>query len=181
VKFGHAELIRFLHAIDAHLAGPGPFIMVIIGGAAAALAYRASLATLDIDTINSLANMGHAIDKAREVTGLPIPVRQTGVFDPPADYEERLYRLALPGLHRLQVVVPDRYDLVLMKTARALQHDIDHIAQIHAHQPLELQELVERFKTMVAVGQPEVMKGNLLAVVARLYGDAAAEELERSS
>ncbi len=49
-RFVTAELRSFLHAVDGFLEEPAD--LVVIGGAAAALAYRVPFATKDIDTMS---------------------------------------------------------------------------------------------------------------------------------
>ena len=47
-------------------------------------------------------------------------------------------------LKRLTVVVPERHELVLMKTLRSYQHDVEVIEQIHRRQPLVFEVLRSR-------------------------------------
>jgi hypothetical protein len=75
------------------------------------------------------------------------------------------------------VLVPERHDLVLMKTMRCDEHDVDAIAEIHVHAPLILETLVRRFvdEMSAAIGEPARLRGNLLVVVERLF----PSEIER--
>ncbi len=108
----------------------------MIGGSAAALHYGVARATHDIDTWTTVqAALAAAAEKARVVTGLDVPLQKSGVADAPCEFESRLERV-LPDLTRLKVLVPERHDLVLMKAVRCYEHDLDAIAEIHAHSPL---------------------------------------------
>jgi hypothetical protein len=75
-------------------------------------------------------------------------------------------------LKRLTVVVPERHDLVLMKTLRGYQHDVEVIEQIHQRQPLVFEVLRSRWKSGAIGGAPE------LAVLALLlFATLVAEHL----
>lgn len=177
-KYLRDQIERFLGAVDAALAEPAT--MVIIGGSAAVLRYGVTLATHDIDTINSLPEaVLRAAEKARESTGLSVPIQMSGVADPPYDYESRLERI-LPQFTRLSVWVPERHDLVLMKTMRADAHDLDAIVEIHSNAPLDFETLVGRFISEMdaAIGEPTRIRRNLLVVVERLFPELV-EEAER--
>jgi hypothetical protein len=53
------------------------------------------------------------------------------------------------------------------------------IAEIHAHSPLDLDTLVGRFQDeMTPIGDPARIRGNVLAVVERLFPDRV-EDVER--
>lgn len=52
------------------------------------------------------------------------------VADAPHDFESRLER-TLPELRRLVALVPERHDLVLMKTLRCYEHDLEAIVELH--------------------------------------------------
>lgn len=67
-QFQPSEIQEFLEAADSYL--KSSFDLVIIGGAAAALAYKASKTTTDIDTANRLPEeLQHAFDAATKKTG----------------------------------------------------------------------------------------------------------------
>lgn len=63
------------------------------------------------------------------------------------ELETRLIRV-LPRLARLVVRVPEKHDLVLMKTVRGYEHDLQAAEEIHANSPLDLEILVSRFHEM---------------------------------
>ena len=178
-RYRRDEIERFLTAVDAALSQPAR--VVVIGGSAAALHYGVTRTTHDIDTWNALhADLVAAIAKAQLTTGLPVPMRTSGIADPPYEFESRLERV-LPALNHLEVSVPERHDLVLMKTMRADEHDIQAIVEIHAHSPLDLETLVHRFKSEMdaAIGNPDRLRSNFLVVVERLFPDAV-ERVARS-
>lgn len=113
------ELARFLRAVDRHLEQPER--VVIIGGAAAALHYGARRATIDIDVATPVSPaLRSAIQRARNDTGLELPCEQSGVFDAPYKYEDRLRRIEGLGLERLQVFVPEKHDLVVSLASPAI-------------------------------------------------------------
>lgn len=176
--FLREELERFLEAVDGALAGPVE--VIVIGGSAAALHYGITRATRDIDTWTTVqAELAVAAEKARTATGLEVPVEKSGVADAPFDFESRLERV-LPHLERLQVTVPEKHDLVLMKAMRCYEHDLQAIAEIHAHSALDLDTLVQRFlEEMTPIGDPARIRGNVLAVVERLFPDAVEQVAKR--
>lgn len=179
--FLRQELERFLTAVDEAL--DQSFEVVVIGGSAAALHYGVARATHDIDTWTNVgAALAAAAERAREVTGLEVPVQKSGVADAPVEFESRLERI-LPGLTRLKVLVPERHDLVLMKAVRCYEHDLQAIAEIHAHSPLDLGVLVQRFmEEMTPVGEPTRIRNNLLVVVETLFPyavDTVARQLRK--
>ncbi|MGH9893704.1 MAG: DUF6036 family nucleotidyltransferase [bacterium] len=154
---------------------------MVIGGSAAALRYGVTRATHDIDTWDAIrADLAAAVEEAQHTTGLPVPMATSRVADPPYEFESRLERV-LPSLPRLEVYVPEKHDLVLMKTMRADEHDIQAIVEIHANFPLDLDTLVHRFKFEMdaAIGEPRRLRGNFLVVVERLSPDAV-EQVARS-
>lgn len=77
----------------------------------------------------------------------------------------------LPNLDRLRVFVPEKHDLVLMKTLRGYEHDLQAIAEIHAFSPLDLEILVGRWEQemQAAIGDPARLRTNFLALVERLF------------
>jgi hypothetical protein len=180
-SFLREQLERFLEAVDAAL--PEPVAVIVIGGTAAALHYGVGRATHDIDTWTTVeATLASAADKARAATGLDVPLQKSAVADAPLEFESRLERV-LPSLQRLKILVPEKHDLVLMKAVRCYEHDLDAIAEIHAHSPLDLEVLIQRFKDeMTPIGDPARIRGNFLAVVERLFPDsveAVARELRK--
>src|SRR5919201_6884640 len=101
---------RLLKLIDAELETDAS--MVIIGGAAIALAYATRYLTRDLDTSTAIrGTLLDAVERARSVIqgedGLeePPPVGAASVFDAPEGFEERCRVFRIPGLRHLRVYV----------------------------------------------------------------------------
>jgi hypothetical protein len=166
-----AELRRFLTAVDSTLERPAD--VVIIGGAAAAIAYGVTSGTRDIDTWTRVrTELRAAAERAGEATGLAIPLAQSGVADGPHEFESRLERV-LPRLKRLRASVPERHDLVLMKVLRCDEHDLQAIEAIHRHSPLDASLLVNRYEDEMssAIIDPRRLRAQFLVAVERLFPD----------
>lgn len=178
-RYSSKDIENLLRAIDRHL--KKPYDIVIIGGAAAALAYRAVQHTIDIDTTGPIDDIQAAYKKAKEETGLDIPLGPAGVFDGPYNYEER--RKELKDLHftKLRVFVPEVHDLILMKTIRGNEHDLEQIKEIRRNVSIDLNILVERFRNEMkhVIGNPKIIRLNFLAVIAEVFGEEKAAQLER--
>jgi hypothetical protein len=169
------ELRRFLAAVDGAL--EGPVEVVVIGGAAAALEYGVTSGTRDIDTWTRVRDdLAVAARRARQATGLAVPLAQSGVADGPHDFEARLER-ALPRLRRLKVMVPERHDLVLMKVLRGDENDLQAIEAIHQRSPLELSILLTRYREEMgaAIIDPRRLRGQFLTMVERLFPEDVDE------
>ena len=166
--FPRFEIERFLRAVDKALTRPAD--LIVIGGTAATLHYGAGRATRDIDTLSAVSSaLAGAASEARRATGLQIPIQLVTIADEPEDYASRLERV-LPRLKRLRISVPERHDLVLMKSTRAYEHDIQVIREIHEHSPLSLEVLVDRFiNEMSPIGDPTRIRGNFLIVIESLF------------
>jgi len=175
-KFRRDELRLFLGSLDKHLSGPRRIIL--IGGAAASLAYGISRVTTDIDTISDITDLEAALDLARSETGLDVPFQSVGVYDAPSHYEDRLTQVDLP-FEKLQVFVPEKYDLVLMKAVRGQDNDREAIQQIAETVGLDKSTLIGRFKSEMThvVGRPETLRLNFLSILETLYGEAEADRV----
>ena len=174
-----AELRRFLAAVDRTLERPAE--VVVIGGAAAALEYGVASGTRDIDTWTRVQrDLAVAAERARQTTGLGVPLARSGVADGPHDFESRLER-ALPRLRRLKVMVPERHDLVLMKVLRGDEHDLQAIEAIHQRSPLELAILVRRYREEMGatIVDPRRLRGQFLTLVERLFPEFVDETEKR--
>ncbi len=179
-RFDRAQLVAFLRAVDRHLRSPSR--AVVIGGAAAAVAYDSGTRTADIDLLSGISpETLEAARAARRETGLAIAVAAAPVADLPYNYEERLRPARGLSLARLALVFPDKYDLALSKTVRGYQHDIDAVAGIHRRHRLSRKTLVERFEAEMsqAVGDPARIGLNLAMVVSRLYGAREGRRLAK--
>lgn len=176
-KFHRDELKRFLESVDEHLARQCRIIL--IGGAAASLAYGISRVTADIDTTTDLADLEEPLRLARLDTGIDVPFQCVGVYDAPYHYEDRLMTVDL-GLEKLQVVVPEKHDLVLMKTVRGQDNDLEAIVQMAQRVGLDMTTLVDRFRdemTHVAC-PPRRVRANLLSVIEMIYGESEADRVD---
>lgn len=177
-QFTTAEIERLLLAIDKRL--KKPFVITIIGGAAAALAYKAVDYTRDIDTSDDLSEIEAAYDKAVNDTGLKIPLSPAGVWDGPHDLDSRLCRHKLAGLRMLTIMVPEKHDWVLMKVARGYEHDLTMIEDLKKRQGLDLELLIDRFNIEMAhvTGDRRRLELNLLAAIGRVFGEEDARRAE---
>jgi hypothetical protein len=175
-KFRRDELRRFLTSLDQHLSGTRSIIL--IGGAAASLAYGISRVTTDIDTISDITDLEEALHLARVDTGLDVPFQSVGVYDAPYQYEDRLTRVDLP-FEALQILVPEKHDLVLMKVVRGQDNDREAIQQIADQVGLDKSTLVGRFKSEMShvIGRPEILRLNFLSILEMLYGQAEADRI----
>jgi len=168
-RFGADDIRAFLTAVDAALEQRARII--VIGGSAAALELGIERRTQDIDTWTSVdADLARAVAAAREQTGLIIPFGQSGVADGPHDFEDRLLRV-MPELGRLEVFVPEKHDLVLMKVVRGYEHDLETIEAIHRQSSLDLLVLVDRYNDEMGavVIEPSRLRSNILVMVERLF------------
>ena len=175
-QFSKDDLSRFVTALDSHLAKPRS--IVLIGGAAASLGYGISRTTTDIDTLESTADLTEAIRLARADTGLDVPFQEVGIWDAPYDYEDRLRPIEM-GLQKLQLLVPEKHDLALMKVVRGQKNDQDAIEQIANRVGLDRATLVFRFKNDMthAIGNHRFLVQNFLAVIEMLFGEHEADQV----
>lgn len=181
-QFLPEDIARLLRATDDLL--EREFSLIIIGGAAASLAYGATRTTTDIDLANSPPEeLLAAIETAKQRLGLAIPVQYVGVFEPPYSFEDRLVAMKKPKLHRLRVYFPERHDLALMKIVRGFENDLQTIEEMHRSKALDLEILLERFmKEMTQVNaNPGVVRTNFLLLVERLFGSSRMKEIESAT
>jgi hypothetical protein len=110
----------------------------------------------------------------------PPPVNYTGVVSPPYNFEDRFEVVEL-GLKRLRVLVPERHDLAPMKTARGEDHDVAALLAMHRQKKFKLQTLVERYEETLSVfvGSPWRLRENFIVLVAALFSEKVAAELEK--
>ncbi len=114
-RFDTAEIVRFLVALDDALASR--LRVVVIGGSALALGYGVAAATSDVDTDESRNDLlDEAARVARQVTGLSIPIANSGIAQFPPGYDDRLVRV-LPDLAHLELWVLDAHDLAAKQAA----------------------------------------------------------------
>ena len=178
-RYTRSDIERLLAAIDQRLTKPAS--LIIIGGAAAVLAYHASRTTVDIDTACSIQDLEKAYKKAKEETKLYIPLGPAGVFDPPYNYEDRLQKLPALMLRQLAIFVPELHDLILMKTMRGDERDLEAILELGKKNEVSGKILMTRFKLEMtqAIGRPEDIRLKFLATYATLFGEKEAERIEK--
>lgn len=177
---GAAQLRSFLRSVDRHLAARAR--IVLIGGSAAALAHGATTTTTDVDTFNdTTTELVDAVERANAETGLDVPISRASVADVPYNYEDRLER-HLEDLPNLEVWVLEKHDLVLSKTVRGYDHDLQQILEIHQAVGLDLDTLVERWTSEMthAMGDPGRLRSNLLLMIETVFGEAARGRVERA-
>jgi hypothetical protein len=173
------QIRRFLETVDKHLRSP--VRLVIIGGGAALLGHGAKSPTRDIDTFegNPLL-LDEAVARAQAEIGFTVPMGSAAVADLPLHYEDRQQR-PLPHLRRLEVLVPDRYDLVLSKLVRASQADLVVCREIHDHKALEFDVLLRRYLDEMnhAIGRQADRDQNLVAAVEFIWDERTADRAQQ--
>lgn len=155
--------------------------IILIGGSAAALAYNVTDATQDIDSYNNVSAASEAYEKAKQATGLSIPFGMASVSDGPYYFEDRLIDYEPDSFKNFKVKVPEVIDLILMKTVRGYEHDINAIEQMIKTQKVKLEDLAERYITemgSVVVVTKSDLDLNFLAVVERCFGEKAALKVQ---
>jgi len=179
-QFIGEEIRTFLRAVDKYITKP--FRLDVIGGAAAALSFRAESGTVDIDTTASTAEIEEACKKARSETGLSIPLGSAGVYDGPYEYETRLKRLPLKGLVKLQIFIPEKHDWALMKIVRLLQKDIEDIREVSKTIGFDKDVFLNRFlREMTHVmGPRQKLVNNFLAMMEELFGSDESNRMEKT-
>lgn len=174
-KYTNKDVQRLLKAIDANL--EKQFEIILIGGAAALLAYKATRLTHDIDSFNNIGALKMAYEKAKQDTGLEIPLSQTGVADAPYNFEERLVEYSKLKLKKLIIKIPEIHDFILMKTIRGYEHDLDVIEEISQKNKVSKEILIERFETEMdhVIGNKKMLKLNFAATLSRCFGEEVAK------
>lgn len=159
-----------------------PFELIVVGGCAAALAYKVESYTLDIDTIGEVSAIEDAAKAARVQTGLDIPLEPARVHDTPYNYEDRLQELRLSGLCQLKIVVPEKHDLVLMKVVRGYENDLETIEEIAQKDGLDFETLLSRFTSEMSqtIGDPAKLRLNFLAAIERVFGEEQTKIAKRA-
>ena len=178
-KYRADQIRRFLEAVDKHLRKP--VRLVIVGGGAALLQHGAKSPTRDIDAYEGDSPLlQEAALRAQAEIGFSVPIGSAAIADLPLDYEARAER-PLPNLRRLELVVPDRYDLVLSKLVRASQADLAVCKEIHEHKALVVQTLVARYLDEMdhAIGRQADRDQNFVAAIEFLWDTATADRAQQ--
>ncbi|OGH56412.1 MAG: hypothetical protein A3G34_01855 [Candidatus Lindowbacteria bacterium RIFCSPLOWO2_12_FULL_62_27] len=171
-------LIEFLQRVDRKLAKRTKAL--IIGGSAIALVYSPRYGTVDIDTIETDRDFFVACDKVNQETGSKVIVSPVTVADTPYNYEDRLQAVPIPGAKHLEVMVPEKHDLAMMKTLRGIGRDLEGVEAIHEASPLSAEKLIGLYTNEMshAIGDKRTFRLNFLAAYARLFGEAEARKIE---
>jgi len=181
-QFLPEDLLKFLTKTDEFLKTDCDLIM--IGGAAASLAYGATKTTTDIDLATELPeHLQEALKLARDETGISIPVSYVGQFEPPYAFESRLKTIEGLELKMLNLSVPEQHDLALMKMVRGYENGIQAIEEMHQVQPFNLKVFTERFMTEMtqAIGDPRVIRLNFLLMTEKLFGFDAMNKVAKTT
>jgi hypothetical protein len=167
------EIAEFLKAIDNNLTTKET--MIIIGGTAAALAYKYSGGTTDIDTYNSVQRIESAVEKAKTQTGFDIPVTATGIVNPPHDFEDRLQPYNAAQFKNLNVMVPEAIDLIIMKSMRAEAHDLQAIEVIAREEKIDSNAILDRYLSEMneSTKNESDRDFNIEAVIEHCFGKTA--------
>ena len=176
-KFDREDLIAFLRVLDARLTRPGT--IRLIGGAVVGLCYLPAYQTRDIDYAWADREVQAAITELEAERPDFVLTAQTGVYFAPYAHEQRLVTLDIPGLTRLNVEVPERHDLAIMKASRGFDRDVEALAQIHAIEPFDLRTLVERFNETWVTGPQRLSDLGFLNLIETLFGPERAEQAEQ--
>ena len=174
-RFSPVELEKYFGAVDERLDAEATAL--VIGGAAAALAYGVGTVTRDVDLFHAPgAPLAAALAHARRATGLDIHAGAAPRAELPRGFEARL-RPVLWWLRRLRLRVPDPVDLALSKFRRAAESDLQVVEAIAAAQPLEFDVLLARylFEEDAPGARRATADLGFLAGVGRLHPDRLAE------
>lgn len=171
------EISQFLKTMDEFLSETTE--VIIIGGTAAALAYKVSRFTTDVDIFYARAErLKEAHLKAQDKLKIEIPLEQAAVADGPYNFEDRLCDVDLK-LKFLKVRVPEIHDLILMKTMRSYAHDLDAIREMAEKNTLDLSVFRDRFLNEMThvIGENSRIQINFLAMIETAFGEKAVEEI----
>ena len=179
-RFHIEELLSFIRRVHAELRRP--CTLVVTGEVALALGYSPDHAIVDIEVWSASDRViWTAAERASEMIARPIHLRQAPVDGAGGmSFESRLRPTNIERLRFLTILVPEAHDLLLLGAA----HDPAWAAaarELRRAHPLSLRTLLARYHEMKGdqSGQEARATAGLLAVVARLYGNAKAAEIER--
>jgi hypothetical protein len=168
--FSKEEIITFLSAVDEELTSKTR--VILIGGAAAILAFGNNRGSIDIDTYNKIDHLDKAIEMAKKKTGLKIEFSKAAVAFAPEHFEKRLDSYSEGNFKYLDVWVPELHDFAMMKVARLLTRDLEDIVNIHKKRPLDPDKLLNLYKSEMShyVGSEDLLEGNYLHTIETLFG-----------
>lgn len=158
--FGKSDLIKFLKAMDSQLDRRTE--LFIIGGAAAALAYKVTRATHDIDILGRQKSIIRAYEEARSDTGLEVAMEVVGVHEAPYEFEDRAQVISSYRFEHLVIKVPEIHDLILMKTTRGYEHDFEAIEEMIKKNRVSIEIIEERISSEMThvLGNPRRLELN---------------------
>lgn len=142
---------EFLREVDAQL--PEKVLLVCIGGFVLAAEYGFPRPTDDLDYLSIYPKQ--ASELVEEIAGktselarrYKVFIHSAGaIVDLPEGYEDRLVNIPLP-YKRLQIAVPDPYDLVLSKLTRNSPKDREDVKHVAELRQLLFATVMERFET----------------------------------
>jgi len=178
-QFLPEDLLEFLQKTDEFLKANCD--LIVIGGAAASLAYGATRTTTDIDLANEPPkHLQEALKLASKETGITIPVSYAGQCDPPYNFVSRLKTIDNFEFKMLKLSVPEQHDLALMKMVRGYENDIQAIEEMHEAQPFDLEIFIERFMSEMTqvIGNIGMIRLNFLLMTEKLFGSDAMSEVD---
>lgn len=141
---------KFLREVDAQL--PERVHLVCIGGFVLAALYGFPRPTDDLDYLSIYPKQ--ASELIEEIAGKNSALARRykvfihsagGVVDLPEEYKDRLLPILL-SYERLQIAVPDPYDLVLSKLTRNSPKDREDVKHVAIKSRLSFATLMERFE-----------------------------------
>lgn len=183
-KFPPDELLEFLSLVDEEL--PGETDLVIAGGAAIAIAYSVTAhVTGDIDVLHAGKHFWNACEAATKHAKKQIPVSQraAGIAALPMGYEERQLLVEKKRFKNLNLFVPERHDLAMMKIGRGDEHDLAGLEDVHKAAPFDLDTLIERYWETVEhrIGRADDFRYAFLSLVERLFSDRDVERAKKET
>jgi len=181
VQYRPEELERFLREVDRQLSAPVEII--IIGGAVISMRYSQEHTTTDIDLwTNPAKEFWEAVRRVNELIGLTVPVKPAHVAEPPYGFEDRLQPYTFEGLTHLKIWIPERHDLVLMKTARGETPDFEGIVEVHQKEPLDpellLRRCLQEMRTQIT-GTWSGFRVKFLGMIEEVFGKATEKDIAK--
>ena len=141
--------LRFLLDIESALAAEAR--VHCLGGFAIAAQFGLTRTTGDLDLIEVPAKTATELLEIAG-KGTPLAKRHRMYIDivavgfPPHNYSDRLIKLNLPGLVKLQLFLFEKHDIVLSKLSRAIERDWEDVKYLAANAGLDVEVLRQRFR-----------------------------------
>lgn len=180
VIFTADELKQFLIALDRELTKPCS--IVLIGGAVATLHFQTKTGTLDIDTFQRVEELAIACEAVRAKNPkLQIPFDAAGPAQGPSRMAERYEEYKELPLKNLRILVPEKHDWILLKTARCDEKDITDIRALTKKYSINPDILKRRFIDEMLPQNPgsdEDLIYRYLYMISVIFDEAVAVEHE---